>query len=534
MYNEHYGFSASPFENNLDQRFLYLSEDHREVLAALLYFIKEKKGFALLCGDVGTGKTMLVNCLLTHLPETVTPVIIFNPNVEYEELLQFVAHKLGIDAQKKQVLELVDDVKEGLIKDNEAGRQYVLIIDEAHLLSANNLEQIRLLSNIEIAEQKLLQILLVGQYELSYKLDKHDMRQLRQRISINRFLSTLDMQEVIHYIDHRLQVVGSGYDACFEKNCGKLLFSLTKGSPRLINQVCDNALLIAKSEGRSRVSKRAIKKAEEALRSDRLFTPKSVTFLLKNIGAMWAQSRIATLGGLCVFILALFGLVNFVSDFFRDGNILSGIVRSVGPGQEIVAGTAVDAVAGREGSQAAAPQQAAPVVPSSVAKGGIRTVAKQEQPPPVAGPDNTTTAIDASEMLVARGTASAGTADEVPAVSAQDYYYTIQICALSKSDNEEAKTYSQGLQQKGYPAYVMPLYTRKDKIVYKIRIGRYASVSGAKQAAELFYKAERNEYLIVKSKIPIGPSATSDIRNPEAASMPVRQSGNVDNASGLM
>jgi type II secretory pathway predicted ATPase ExeA len=276
MYNSYFGFSDSPFENRLDQKFLFLSDDHREVLAALLYFLKEEKGFAIVCGDVGTGKTMLINSLLYRLPPSVRPINISNPNVLYLELLQYIARALEVQAGDKTMLELADEVKQALIAARKEGLVHVLIVDEAHLLSDASLEDIRLLSNMETREQRLLQILLVGQYELSHKLDRPEMRQLRQRINISRFLSPLNPDETIQYIDHRLAKVGAEFDGCFEGNCRNLIFKLTDGLPRRINQLCDNALLICMAEGLRKVNRRILEKAGEALSTDLLFTPKSV------------------------------------------------------------------------------------------------------------------------------------------------------------------------------------------------------------------------------------------------------------------
>lgn len=286
MYNPYFGFSGSPFENTLDQRFLYLGEEHQEVLAALLYFIETKKGFALVCGDVGTGKTMLINSLLEQLPETVSPVLIANPYVSSQELLLYLAYALRIKATgAEKVLELTDAVKNALLEAKSRDRHLVLIVDEAHLLSDQALEEIRLLSNIETPDQKLLQILLVGQYELSHNLDRPEMRHLRQRINVNRFLSHLNPAETITYIDHRLHQVGSSYASVFEENCGRLIFRLTKGVPRSLNRLCDNALLICMAEGRRQVNRKTLKQAHAALQADRLSTPKG--WRAKARGLVW-------------------------------------------------------------------------------------------------------------------------------------------------------------------------------------------------------------------------------------------------------
>jgi len=274
MYNSYFNFSCSPFENTLDQRFLFLSESHEEVIAALLYFVKEKKSFALVCGDVGTGKTMIVHHLLSQLPESVKPILIPYSDVEYVEILRYIALMLKIDPQGKGVLDLADEVKAALTKANLDGQQVVLIIDEAHLLSTGSLEHIRLLSNTEVTEDKLLQILLIGQNELSHKLRRREMRQLSQRINVNRFLSPISTSETIEYIDHRLRVAGSGFDKCFEPSCKKLIYKMTGGIPRSINRLCDTALLICMSEKGHMVTGKVLEKANDALHSDVIMVPK--------------------------------------------------------------------------------------------------------------------------------------------------------------------------------------------------------------------------------------------------------------------
>ena len=265
MYNTYFKFSCLPFENTLDQQFLFLSKSREEVIAALLYFVQGKKSFALLWGDVGTGKTMIVHHLLGKLPRSVKPILIPYPDTEYIEILRYVARVLKINTEGKGILDLTDKVKAALTKASLAGQQVVLIIDEAHLLSIGSLEHIRLLSNIEMTENNLLQILLIGQNELSHKLRRKKMRQLRQRINVNRLLSPMSPSETIGYIDHRLGVAGSSFDKCFESACKKLIYKMTGGVPRSINRLCDTALLICMSEKGDKITVRILKKAHDAL-----------------------------------------------------------------------------------------------------------------------------------------------------------------------------------------------------------------------------------------------------------------------------
>jgi general secretion pathway protein A len=298
----YFGFSKSPFENNLDQRFLFFSKNHKEVAAALLYFIKWKKGFALVCGDVGTGKTMLINYLLSRLPDSVHPILIANPDAGYSVILEYIAGILKIDAGGKSLLDLVDQIQAALVEAARREERFVLIIDEAHLLSDTSIEQIRLLSNIEIQEHKPFQILLLGQNELTQKFSRPELRQLRQRININRFLSPMDAAETIQYIEHRLRMAGSSFDACFEPECRRLVFKMTKGVPRSINHLCDSALMVCKTENRLKVDRKILKKAAADLQSEILFMPVSPA------GSTLPSWKLIRLIGACG-IFAIFGVL---------------------------------------------------------------------------------------------------------------------------------------------------------------------------------------------------------------------------------
>ncbi len=310
MYNPYFNFSCSPFENTLDQQFLFFSEGHEEVVASLLYFIQEKKSFALVCGDVGTGKTMIIHHLLGRLPRSVEPILIPYPDVEYIEILRYIARVLKINPEGKGSLDLTDDIKAALTKASLDGWQVVLIVDEAHLLSIGSLEHIRLLSNIEMTENKLLQILLIGQNELSHKLHRREMRQLLQRINVNQFLSPMSRSETLEYIEYRLRVAGSDFDGCFESACKKLIYKMTGGVPRNINRLCDTALLICMSEKGDKVTGRILKKAYGTLRSDVIPAPKE----RKSRGLF---SKPALAGGALVLLLAV-GSLGYNANFVEN------------------------------------------------------------------------------------------------------------------------------------------------------------------------------------------------------------------------
>lgn len=284
MYNSLFGFTTPPFENNLDQRFLFLGPDHEEVLAALHYFIREKKGLAMVCGDVGTGKTMLLQGFLAKLPASVHPIVISNPLADHRELLVYIAGSLGLPRREETLLELLDRIKETLNAANDQGETFLLIIDEAHLLPDASLEHIRLLFNIETPECKLLQILIAGQNELSHRLNLPKFRALRQRINVNRFLSPLSALDTVQYVEHRLEKAGSQFDRCFAPGCKKLIWKLTAGVPRRINHLCDTALLVCLSKGLTRINPDTLKKAQDALKTDQIcttrfsFLPRTLSF----------------------------------------------------------------------------------------------------------------------------------------------------------------------------------------------------------------------------------------------------------------
>jgi general secretion pathway protein A len=268
MLNEYFHFSCSPFENTFDQRFLYPSRSHKEVIEALLYFVLEKKSFALVCGDVGTGKTMIVHHVLANLPPFIQPILIPYPDAEYIEILRYVSRVLKVNPDGLDVLQLFTRLQSVLEDDKSKGKQVLLILDEAHILSMETLENIRLLSNIELTEHKLIQILLIGQNELAVKLRNNELRQLRQRINVNRAISPMSPAETIQYVDHRLRIAESSYVECFDADCANQIHKLSGGVPRSINRLCDTALLICMNERGRKVTKRILQKAHAIIDED--------------------------------------------------------------------------------------------------------------------------------------------------------------------------------------------------------------------------------------------------------------------------
>ncbi len=267
MYTEYFGLKEEPFSIAANPRFLYMSARHREALAHLLYGIRSDCGFVLLTGEVGTGKTTVCRCLLEQLPPTTDVAFILNPKVTVPELLSTVCDELHIPypAGNQSIKVFVDAINAHLLASNAAGRSTVLLIDEAQNLSAEVLEQLRLLTNLETNERKLLQIILIGQPELDDLLARPELRQLSQRITARYHLRPLLRAEMGGYVSHRLAVAGRNETVFAPRVLGKL-YRRTGGVPRLINVVCDRAMLGAYTRSRHTVNGQILDKAARELR----------------------------------------------------------------------------------------------------------------------------------------------------------------------------------------------------------------------------------------------------------------------------
>ena len=244
MYLEHFNLTERPFSITPDPRFLYMSARHREALAHLLYGLGDGGGFVQLTGEVGTGKTTICRCLLEQIPDNVDLALVLNPKVTAIELIATVCDELGVvyDEKDVSVKSLTDVLNRYLLDAYARGRHTVLIIDEAQNLSADVLEQVRLLTNLETSTQKLLQIILIGQPELRTLLAREDMRQLAQRVTARYHLEPISREETSAYIKHRLQICGTSQPV-FNKRALDRIQQLSGGIPRLINVLCDRSML---------------------------------------------------------------------------------------------------------------------------------------------------------------------------------------------------------------------------------------------------------------------------------------------------
>ena len=255
MYNEFYGFSEQPFDITPDPKFLFLTESHREALASMNYGIKERKGFISISGEVGTGKTTLIHQLLDSLERGVKVVFISQTKVTFEQLLREIILELKLRLVGEQnKLSLTRKFNQYLIRRLALDNNLAIIIDEAQHLSIEALEELRMLSNLETATAKLLQIILVGQPELEEKLNSRELRQLKQRIVIRRRILPLREEDSRRYIEHRLKIVGSSTSQVFTPDALSMICHYSKGIPRTINILCDNAFLIGHGHGKKKVN----------------------------------------------------------------------------------------------------------------------------------------------------------------------------------------------------------------------------------------------------------------------------------------
>jgi general secretion pathway protein A len=263
MYAAYFGLKQEPFSIAPDPRLLFMSERHREALAHLLYGLSGGGGFVLLTGEIGTGKTTVCRCFIDQVPPHTNLAYIFNPKLTVLELLETVCHEFGIElpASRVTVKDYLDPLNAFLLREHAAGRNNVLVIDEAQNLSADVLEQLRLLTNLETHERKLLQIILVGQPELRAILARPDLEQLAQRVIARYHLQALSEAETAQYVRHRLEVSGLQRPLPFDKRALKRIHELTGGVPRRINLLCDRALLGAFATGQGVVTRPVVDKA---------------------------------------------------------------------------------------------------------------------------------------------------------------------------------------------------------------------------------------------------------------------------------
>ncbi|HYC54777.1 MAG TPA: AAA family ATPase [Candidatus Binatia bacterium] len=254
MYAHFYHLSENPFNLTPDPKFHYINESTREALASMLYGIKSRKGFLTLIGEAGTGKTTLLRRIVDEIEGETRIVFVFNPGVSFDELLEYISMELGIHAESRGRLHLLERLNKYLLEQLTEGVNVVVIIDEAQTLEDNVLEELRLLSNLETSKEKILQIVLSGQPELEEKLRRPNLRQLRQRIGVRATLKPMRADEIRAYVETRLRTAGGQKAELFTSAALMRCWQAAQGIPRVINVICDNAMMIAFAEGKDRIT----------------------------------------------------------------------------------------------------------------------------------------------------------------------------------------------------------------------------------------------------------------------------------------
>jgi general secretion pathway protein A len=277
MYKNFFNLTRNPFDLTPDPSCYVPTKRHNEALAALYYGVRRHKGFVVVTGEVGTGKTLLLRCLLRLLKESkeVAYAYLFNSRLSPTEFLQYILSDFGLPASGKNKSELLLDLSHFVVTRGAKKMTTVLIVDEAHHLSADLLEEIRLLTNLETTDDKLLQIILVGQPELDEKLDSVGLRQLKQRISLRAHLGALDAEETRRYIEQRLQTAGADIypSSVFPAQTIAAVHRHSRGFPRLINTICENALVTAYARQQPSITAEMIDEVAREFRLDLVNSP---------------------------------------------------------------------------------------------------------------------------------------------------------------------------------------------------------------------------------------------------------------------
>ncbi|MBI2434636.1 MAG: AAA family ATPase [Candidatus Hydrogenedentes bacterium] len=337
MYESFYGLEEKPFNLTPDPKYLFLSDNHKEAFAHLLFGIKNRSGFVMVTGEIGTGKTTICRTLLNQLDDETEVAFIFNTSLSPLELIRKINTEFGIKSAGNDVQDLIDELNEYLLEATRSGKKCVLVVDEAQNLSPAVLEQVRLLSNLETETEKLLQIVLIGQPELAEKLQLHELRQLNQRITARYHLHPLTQKETQQYIAYRLHTAGARRKNYFTKGALSLVFHASGGTPRVINAICDRSLLIGYTKESPVVARNHIRQAVKEIKGEKISTRAWSWSMLRD----WLPSPPLLVTAVLV-ILVVMVLQGIQREWSRTNTILGSNTtpQAVTPTQEVATAAA--------------------------------------------------------------------------------------------------------------------------------------------------------------------------------------------------
>ncbi len=475
MYEQFYGLREKPFSLTPDPEFLFVNRHFRGALEKVLYGIKRHEGFTAIVGDVGTGKTTLCWALLGRLEKRIRTALILNPMMTEEDMLRAILQDFGIrpkrlasaagaaDAEQPYDpswmqgmtrKELIDELNVFLLESVEEDLFNILIIDEAQNLSLGVLEQLRLLSNLETAKKKLLQIIFVGQLEFEEKLQQPNLRQLAQRITIRYALKPLSQVETIQYIEHRLSIAGSKRSVAFTKGSLKNIFSYSHGYPRLINIICDRALLAGYSERSHVINSRMVRKAARGIEGAG-----------RTARTLRLVTRKAAIPAAALLLLALLAALYFWG--IRGRSWFSGI----GQQTETMPANPVPV----ETTVPEPPRAVAPAPEHAVER---HDAARSENAPVAATKQNSSHAVPA-----------ASPSDPVVAEAAPSGTYRLQVHSLATKGQADAAIAD--LKHKGYAAFSRLAENADGSQWFVVYTGPYDSLDSAHKDAEQLSREEK-------------------------------------------
>lgn len=408
MYQSFYGLDEKPFNLTPDPKYLFLSDNHREAFAHLLYGIKNRSGFVMVTGEIGTGKTTICRTLLNQLDDETEVAFIFNTSLSPLELIKKINTEFGIASMGSDVQDLIDELNEYLLDATQQGKKCVLVVDEAQNLSPAVLEQVRLLSNLETETEKLLQIVLIGQPELAEKLQLHELRQLNQRITARYHLKPLTPKETEQYIGYRMHTAGARRSKYFNRGALSAIYRASRGTPRVINALCDRALLIGYTQEEPVLAKRHIAKAVHEIKGEKISTH----------GWNWRE-WIPSPSLLVAVLLVVIG-VGIVREWQRTNNLIADVTQPGGESSREVAKAATrpeDAVKPVKTNAEPAPEKVAST-PAPALTGGQALATKVIEiiTPAPAVPAPAITGLDAALNEISAEAARTGAANVILAL----------------------------------------------------------------------------------------------------------------------